>query len=270
MKYLVDHDYHIHSFLSECSHDEKQLPDRILRYGEEHHFRHICLTDHFWDSDVPGASKWYQPQDYPHVAEALPLPQGKVTSFHFGCETDMDIHCTLGVAERNMGRFEFIIVPTTHLHMNGFTIEGEDVSLEERARRYVQRFDALFDMPLPAGKTGIAHLTCSLIAPKEGRPRHDHLKIIDMVSDEEFIRLFNRTREKDLGVELNFSLAGHPQSEWDSLLRPYRLARQCGCKFYLGSDAHSGAALDAAYDNFCGIVEALGLQEEDKYRPFGA
>ena len=269
MKFTIDHDYHIHSYLSSCSSDPLQLPPAILAYAVKNGMRNICLTDHFWDETVPGASRWYQPQNFHHIAAALPLPQAEGVAFHFGCETDMDIHCTLGVAQATMPKFDFIIVPTTHLHMNGFTIEGEEVSLEERARRYVQRYDALLAMPVPSGRTGIAHLTCSLIAPKEGRARHDHLKILDMVTDEQFIDLFTRTREKDLGVELNFPFASHARSEWDSLLRPYRLARKCGCKFYLGSDAHTNRALAAAPENFAAIIEALELTEEDKYRPFG-
>ena len=35
----------------------------------------LCLTDHFWDEDVPGASSWYSTQNYDHIAKALPLPK---------------------------------------------------------------------------------------------------------------------------------------------------------------------------------------------------
>jgi len=35
MKFKVDHDYHIHSFLSSCSHDPEQTPERILAYAKE-------------------------------------------------------------------------------------------------------------------------------------------------------------------------------------------------------------------------------------------
>ena len=35
MRYIVDHDLHIHSFGSMCSKDPEQTPQRILQYAQE-------------------------------------------------------------------------------------------------------------------------------------------------------------------------------------------------------------------------------------------
>ena len=56
MKYIVDHDYHIHSQLSSCSRDPEQTPERILRYAKDNGLTKLVLTDHYWDSAVEGAS----------------------------------------------------------------------------------------------------------------------------------------------------------------------------------------------------------------------
>lgn len=61
MRYSIDHDLHIHSQLSSCSSDSEQTPARILRYAQENGLKEICLTDHFWDETVEGASGWYAP-----------------------------------------------------------------------------------------------------------------------------------------------------------------------------------------------------------------
>ena len=74
MKFIVDHDLHIHSQLSSCSSDPRQTKERILQYAKENGLKKICLTDHFWDSKVPGASFWYKPQDFAHIEQSLPLP----------------------------------------------------------------------------------------------------------------------------------------------------------------------------------------------------
>ena len=42
----INHDYHIHSFLSNCAKDEKQVPETILAYAEENGFSEIVLTNH--------------------------------------------------------------------------------------------------------------------------------------------------------------------------------------------------------------------------------
>ena len=35
MRYIADHDYHIHSTISPCCHDENQTPETILNYAKE-------------------------------------------------------------------------------------------------------------------------------------------------------------------------------------------------------------------------------------------
>ena len=39
MKFQIDHDLHIHTFLSNCSSDPEQTPLRILDYAEEYHLK---------------------------------------------------------------------------------------------------------------------------------------------------------------------------------------------------------------------------------------
>lgn len=263
MKFLPDHDYHIHSRLSNCSGDPEQTPERILRYAEEYGLREICITDHFWDETVPGASSWYGNQNYPHIKESLPLPQSDSVKFHFGCETEMDKFFTVGISKSVMDELEFVIVPTTHLHMMDFTINEEDDTIERRAELYVQRFEELLKKPYPAKKVGIAHLTCSLIARKG-----EYVQVLDLIPDEAFETCFRKTAQKGFGVELNLSPLSGSIQEQESVLRPYRIAKQCGCKFYLGSDAHHPEKLDEAMERFTTVIDLLDLKESDKFRPF--
>ena len=85
------------------------------------------------------------------------------------------------------------------MHMIGFTIE-EGATLEECADAYVKRLDAVLSMVLPLHKVGIAHLT-SHIMSRENWQEHLHL---------------------------------HEGCDVDRVLRPYRIAKVEGCKFYLG------------------------------------
>lgn len=261
MKFIIDHDMHIHSRLSSCSTDPEQTPKKMLEYAKERGLKRICVTDHFWDETVAGASFWYRPQNIPHVSESLPLPKSEGIEFLFGCETELDKNLTLALAKENMDLFEFIIIPTTHLHMKGVTIE-ENVSLEEIATAYVNRLDAVLHMDLPFHKVGIAHLTTSLIAIEHWQ---DHLTVLDMISDETFKRLFARAAEVGVGIELNFFLQEYAPADVERVLRPYRIAKAEGCKFYLGGDAHTGKELERYYHKFSPIVEALELEESDKF-----
>ena len=261
MKFIIDHDLHIHSKLSLCSNHPEQTPSAILEYAQRLGLRHICLTDHYWDDAVPGASDWYKAQNYAHIEKALPLPKADGITFDFGCETDFDKHMTLGIGKEAMEKFDFIIVPTSHLHMTGFTIEKSMKSAAERAKFYMERNHALLDMDLPFEKMGLAHFTCSLM--DRGCDEKSNV-ILDMITDAEFSEFFTRAASKGIGIELNTPLI---KSSDDAELRPYKIAKACGCKFYLGSDAHTPKDLLAALARFEAITNALDLTEDDKF-PF--
>ena len=261
MKFAIDHDLHIHSRLSSCSKHPEQTPDAILRYAAENGLRRIVLTDHFWDGTVPGASGWYQPQDLPHIRESLPLPAAEGIAFGFGCETDMDRFFTVGISHATADTLDFIIVPTNHLHMNGFTVPEECVSVKGRADWFMERNHTLLDMELPFTKMGLAHFTCGLMARGCEGSRDD---IINAITDETYGDFFARAAAKGIGIELNLPIKDATN---ESALRPYRIARACGCTFYLGSDAHNPQDLASALLRFEAIIEALDLTEEDKF-PF--
>ena len=260
MRYIVDHDLHIHTCLSLCSGDPEQTPARILRYARENELSTVCLTDHYWDEAIPGASEWYRKSNFARIRESLSFMPPRDVSFLFGCETEMDKHFRLGISEKMLSYFDFVIVPTTHLHMTGFTIDEKDSAPERRAELYVKRLDALLSMDLPFHKIGIAHLTCPLIDVKNGA-----LRVLNMISDEVLRALFARVAEKGAGVELNFSASAYTGGELAAVLRPYRIAKEAGCRFYFGSDAHRPDAFLTAKANFIKITSLLQLREEDKF-----
>lgn len=262
MKFKIDHDLHIHSHLSSCSRDPEQTPERILAYAKAQGLTQICLTDHYWDSAVPGASKWYMPQNFDHIKEAKPLPQAEGIEFLFGCETDMDMYTTVGLPPERYEDFDFIIIPTTHLHM-GFTIAPEDrESNVRRAELWVERLGALFDKDLPFRKVGVAHLACHLINKKS---HEDYLEVMSLIPDRAMEELFTRAAKVGCGIELNKYDMSFSDEDADIILRPFRIAKTCGCKFYLGSDAHHPASFDSCKEVFERAVTLLDLTEDDKF-----
>lgn len=262
--YQIDHDLHLHSQISTCCNDPEQTERRLLHYAQENGFRRICLTNHFWDELVPGASSSYAVQNFAHICKALPLPEAEGIDFLFGCETDMDKHLTLGLSRERMDCFDFIALPTTHLHLMGFTIDETDDTSVRRAQVYVRRFEAALQMKLPFARVGFAHLTADKIDPSSPKA---HLNVLACIPDADFTALFTETAQRGAGVELNFDVFSYAPEELDAALRPYRIASDCGCKFYFGSDAHHADRLLTAKKNFTRIAELLELREEQKFVP---
>ena len=262
MRYVYDHDLHIHSKLSSCSRDENQSSERILQYAKQNNLKTICLTDHFWDDALEDASSWYAVQNFAHISKALPLPQADGIEFLFGCETEMDKFFRLGISKECIDNFDFVVVPTTHLHMMGFTIATEDNAYEKRAELWVKRLDALLNMDLPFHKIGLAHITCSLMAPK----REEYTEVLKLIPESEMQRLFKKAAEVGIGIELNTSVFDFADDEEAAIaLKPYKIAKECGCKFYCGSDAHHPGGLDHAKAVIERVIDLLQLTEDDKF-----
>lgn len=263
MKYIFDHDLHIHSKLSSCSGDPEQTPERILQYAEEFGLNTVCVSDHFWDSEVQGASNWYAPQNFEHISAIKPLPQKENIRFLFGCETEMDRFGRIGISKKRFSEFDFVIVPITHFHMRGFTISEEDAALPKtRAKAWIEHFDALLNMDLPFEKIGIAHLTSGLIAPT----REEFFETFSNITDDDLYRLFKKAAALKVGIELNSgSILPREDEDGEPIYRPYIIAKEAGCKFYCGSDAHRPAGLVTVKERIEKATEIMGIEESDKF-----
>lgn len=259
MKYVVDNDLHIHSRLSLCSHDPEQTPEAILKYAEDNNLKTVCITDHYWDDEVEGGTVWYRKQNFDHISESKPLPKSDKVRFLFGCECELDRHLKLSIPKSRFDEFDFIVVPTTHFHMHEFTITLEqNKTPESRAKTWAEHLDAVLNMDLPFHKIGFAHLTCTLI--------DEHIKTIAALDEKEMYRLFKKVKEKGAGIELNTSdLRRCAKENEDIIYRPYKIAKECGCKFYHGSDAHARKEFEGAVKTFEYAAEIIGLTEDDKF-----
>jgi len=259
---FVDHDLHIHSSLSPCSGElgRTQTPENILKYAEENNFNTICLTDHYWDETVPGAQHtWYAKQNTELIRSALPLPQSEHVRFLFGCEVELDQYNTIGLAPEHFADFDFVIIPTNHLHLAGITCRGDE-DVIQRAKLWCSRLDYVLEQDLPFHKIGIAHLTDTGIMDGKG-----YLEALQLITDEEYIRIFRKAAQRGVGIELNFPWLKTPDDEMEIHLRPYRIAREEGCKFYLGSDAHALFNFEGIKENFQKIVSLLELSDRHKF-----
>lgn len=262
MKFQIDHDLHIHTLISPCAgNDPRQTPEAILSYGICSDLKLLCVADHVWDEKVP--SNAYVPWlhhgiNMTRARSLLPLPQSKHCRFLFGMEVDMDLDGNLAASREEMDKLDFIVFAPSHLHMGTFTVPaGFDPSAEAHKKLYLNRMDLLLKADLPYGKTGLAHPTCSLACTEEP------VRMFDLITDREYEEMWTRVRDKGMGVEINFGTFYTPE-ELERILRPYRIAKAVGCKFYLGGDAHTPDETRGLTRKFQRFVDLLALTEEDK------
>ena len=262
MAFPIDHDLHCHSQLSLCSRDPEQTPAAILARAKAHGYTVQCVTDHLWDSAVPGASPWYAPQDIEYVRKSLPLPEDDQVRMVFGCETEFLGGTHLGIAPEHYDLFDFIVIPPNHFHMVDFVRPACYDTEEKIAGLLVERLEEISRLDLPWHKVGIAHMTCHLTF-REG----DVYKVFRLVDERRYRDVMRTFARLGAGIELNASefALGWREHEEDAL-RLYRLAKEEGCRFYLASDAHHPNALEFVAERMPEAVELLGLTEEHLFR----
>ena len=267
MRYRADHDLHIHSYISPClGHDMRWTGEAILTYGIISGFRLLCVVDHIWDRKVKSPCHTWLDHglDLAKGREILPLPQSAECRVLHGMEVDIDHMGNIGVSREEAGSFDFLVLAPSHIHMKGFTIDDKRVgdSAEEHKRYYTERIFRLLEADLPFKKCGLAHFTTSLVCPK------DPVRVFELFTDREYEEIFRRTAKRGMGVELNFceEWMRYTPAEREQLLRPYRIAKDAGCRFYFGSDCHSpeeGAGKKEFLEN---IIDILELREENKFQ----
>ena len=261
MKYKIDHDLHIHTKISYCSGDSEQTLERALEYARQNQLNKLCVANHFWDEDIECASSFYQPQNYSRLIKDKPNKDNNGIEFLFGCETEINSDKVLGITNDRFSSFDFVIIPTTHMHMQ-FTLKEEERDIKGRAKAWVDRLDILLNMDLPFRKIGLAHLVSKLINNKS---IEDYIATLNLISSDDMERLFSKAGKLGVGIEINRGDFDFDSRYTDFILRPFRIAKECGCKFYLGSDAHHPNEFDDAVKYFARAIDLLALEEKDKF-----
>ncbi len=270
MRYIVDHDFHIHSGGSMCSGDPEQTPARILQYAVDEGFSAVALTDHFWDETVPmlqggWGPDFYTSQNFAHITKQLPLPSHDNIRFLFGAEVDMTLDGAVGISPQRLEQMDILLISLSHFHMTHFTIREEDAATAEgRAEALLQKLELLLTYDLPWHKIALAHLT----GPKLGGGDPDtHCEVLRLVQGERLTALFKKAAVFGLGIELNTATFGFGhEAEREAVTAFYAHAKECGCKFTFGSDAHRAGEFEHHRERGQAMADALGLTEEDIFR----
>ena len=256
---MFDHDLHIHTFLSTCCPDEQCVPANIIPAAAAAGLRTIGFADHMWDPRVPCDSDWHRPQTFEHISrvrEMVPADTHGVRVL-FGCETEHLGNGRAAVSPEVAAQLDFVLVPISH---GGFVAPtaGPLATAERWAKMMLQWFNEAVELEVI---TGIAH------AFLPGRFTEHSDEIIALIPDSAFADAFGRAAERGVSIGITQgcfpSLRGGEADGFhdETFVRVFTIAREAGCLFHFGSDAHS---LDAVtrVPTMAPIIRRIGITPE--------
>lgn len=269
----ITHDFHIHTALSLCA-NKSATVEAYAATAKKLGLKKMGFSDHFWDDTYENAyaffekqvsqhdpARFYIPQNFEHLALIKPELE-KVdfgeTQIFFGCETDYDpVNRRPAISVETAEKFDFILMPNSHTHMM------MPLPLYHPYEKHIEYMTQIYEDTLNSDVAGyitaMAHpfeAVCCL---------YDYNILVNMIPDDDLKRLFDKTANKGIAVEINVSSMGEKtaeQIENCAQMRLFRLARECGCKFIFGSDSHRDTG-HATYSNATLVAELLDLKEDD-------
>lgn len=243
----IKHDFHIHTNLSLCAGKSATLENYISAAKEIGLYK-LGFANHFWDDKIEGASDWYKKQNFSHVLKLkseINVVNDPNMQLYFGCEVEYDYkRRNIAITEAVAEQFDFIIVPNSHTHM---TMPHNFYEPYERHLNFmIDSYLDIINSSLCRYITAVAHPFEAVCCP------YPKEILIDMLSDDTLKYIFDKTANRGIAIEINIH----------ELMNKDKIAKECGCKFLFGSDAHSKGQL---YDNTASkfFVELIELKSDD-------
>lgn len=236
---LINHDLHIHTYLSACCAAKAEMqPGLILRRAEEMGLATVGFSDHVWVNPAIAPMDWYKPQDASQIQRlrqdlaALPPSPVRVS---VGVEADTVAPGRFGLTPEFAATLDHVLLACSHFHMKGFVEQPAENTPASVGRHLVKFFRSAVTSGLP---TAIAHpfLPCGFMP--------QFAAAIAAITDAAFTDAFGLAAEHHVALEITAAFlppAEAPAWTLDTPARFLDLARRAGCRFTFGSDAHSAA-----------------------------
>ena len=254
----LEHDLHVHTYLSACCSDrERQRPRGILSAAEEMGVRTIGFADHVWMNPEVTPSNWYRPQDESQIArlrDDLAEVESSVRVL-VGCEADTVGPGRFSITKEFAEGLDFVLLACSHLHMKGFVDQPRSAG----ARDLADHLLAMFASAVTSGlATSIPHplLPCGSLEAFDGA--------VEAMSEGELADAFGLAAEHDVALEVTIGFLPEEPAKF-SVETPMRLlseAKRAGCRFTFGTDAHEPKG-QRRLPELSQLVEGVGITEED-------
>ena len=238
-------DMHVHTALSPCGWSEMSI-EAIIRAAEAQGIKHLAITDHIH----PGTDRAIVAQ----VKEELSRAE-KSIDVYVGCEADITAVGAHEVDQKLLELTDFVMVSASHFHET-FISQPRSASKSDVARHFLEMFSyaaSLDFVDVIAHPLYVMPDTYDQRAPAE-------------LDTEDLMPAIRMLKKNNIAVEISRRALAPAQTPF--LLSFYRLCKQEGVKFSIGSDAHRLA--DVGRTKLVEpLVTELDLKDDNIWLPYG-
>ena len=256
----ITHDLHIHTNLSVCAKSGATF-EMYVETARAEGLSTIGFADHLWDDTFEHVCRgFYKIQNVDRVLrlkdELRPVDGLDIL---LGCEAEYDpIRHGVALSVENAEKFDFVIVPTSHTHM----VMPKDLyePMEKHKEFMMQAWRDVLNCEVSRYVTAMAHPFQPVCCPYGWEP------MVEYITDDEYKYAFDLAAEKNVAVEINVSglrWKSNENIELSPLMRMFRIAKECGCKFTFGSDSHDVGGHGGYMRATEHISNLLGIGEND-------
>ena len=257
-------DLHIHTKQSGCAPRTSEAAS-YLPYCKQEGIRLLGISDHVYSDETLYECGYVNENKMSHLLVTRPileeLAKTSDVRFLFGCEAEYFPGQPPLISQEESLSFDYILMAASHVlnqprMYSAYDIHDPNVLRKLTIDRFVEA--CKLDYPVPMG---ICHPLYPIGSTRQ-------CEILDGISDACLNELFSMAAEKKISIEIHACLYrdGTPLNEYglsDRYLRLLAAAKECGCMFHFGSDAHSPEMFIGVHDKLRKTAEILGITEDD-------
>ena len=239
-------DFHIHSYLSPCAHDEMQLP-AILDICAQRGIKYLGINDHIFEYTNP---------EILDITREHIMSIDKPMQTFVGCEAeilDVGVHT---VTENMKATLDYISVSANHFHRKAVA-SPESNSNPNVAKHFLKMFSYACTLDF----------VDVIVHPMYVMPGTYNPAALELLTNEELMEPLTQAKQNNVAMEISLRVL-KPQNA-PFLMRFYSLCKEVGIKFSFGSDAHwlENAGQTQKLNS---IVDKLGITDADVWLPKSA
>lgn len=235
----ITHDLHLHTYLSSCCHDkENMVVNRIIEAAHSIGLATIGFSDHVWMNPAIEPSPWYKPQDAAHIErlrDDIAAADSRGIKISFGCEADMRAPGQYSITPEYAATLDHVLLSCSHFHMTKFVEQPEENTPAGIGQHLIKFF-------VDGVNSGLATSIAHPFMPVGNYESLD--AIIGSISDSQFSDACAEAAANSVALEITLGFLpktqddGRPAFSLETPVRMITLAKEAGCKFTFGSDAH--------------------------------